>query len=80
MSSPHQFLLASGSEMPTSFPGWNELLLYLTGIFIFLVLNAFFVAVEFALVKVRKSQVLEAQAKGARDSHLALRALSQLDG
>ncbi len=80
MSSPHQFLLASGSEMPTSFPGWNELLLYLTGIFIFLVLNAFFVAVEFALVKVRKSQVLEAQAKGARDSHLALRALSKLDG
>ena len=80
MSSSIQFVLASGSEIPTSLPGWNELLLYLAGIFIFLVLNAFFVAVEFALVKVRKSQVLEAQAKGARDSHLALRALAKLDG
>ena len=80
MSSTHEFLLASGSEIPTSLPGWNELLLYLAGIFVFLVLNAFFVAVEFALVKVRKSQVLEAHAKGARDSRLALRALSKLDG
>ena len=80
MSLSNPFMLASSSEIPTSLPGWNELLLYLTGIFIFLVLNAFFVAVEFALVKVRKSQVLEAQSKGARDSHLALRALSKLDG
>ena len=80
MSLSNPFMLASGSEIPTSLPGWNELHLYLAGIFIFLVLNAFFVAVEFALVKVRKSQVLEAQSKGARDSHLALRALSKLDG
>jgi len=73
-------ILASGSEIPETLPDLNEVLLYLLGITIFLILNAFFVAVEFALVKVRKSQLIEAQAKRPRRSNLALHALARLDG
>ena len=48
------FILASA---PTEFPpGW-QVLLYLSGVAAFLLLNAFFVAAEFAIVKVRPSQV-----------------------
>ena len=40
-------------------PGW-QILLYLFGMLFFLLLNAFFVAAEFAIVKVRPSQVDQA--------------------
>ena len=46
-------VLAVGGELPTEFPSSGKVLLFLVGIFIFLVINALFVAVEFALVKVR---------------------------
>lgn len=49
---------------PTEFPSLGKSLLYLCGILFFLLLNAFFVASEFAIVKVRASQ-LEAEAKAS---------------
>ncbi len=62
-----------------SFPSLGESILYIAGIVFFLLLNAFFVASEFAIVKVRPSQI-EAQAKetGA-DPRLALHVVGNLD-
>jgi|TARA_B110000305_G_scaffold89974_1_gene101449 CBS domain containing-hemolysin-like protein len=63
------FILASASsEIPTEYPTWGEAGLYLLGIAFFLLLNAFFVASEFAIVKVRPGQIegeLESKPKRA---------------
>ncbi|QJE95158.1 hemolysin family protein [Luteolibacter luteus] len=79
---PDILLLASvSSELRTEFPSAGETILYLLGIVFFLLLNAFFVASEFAIVKVRPSQ-LEAAAKekGNRAGKTALHVVSHLDG
>lgn len=61
------------------FPTLGKTLLYLSGILFFLLLNAFFVASEFAIVKVRASQ-LEAEGKDQpRKLKRALRVVSHLD-
>jgi CBS domain containing-hemolysin-like protein len=73
-------LASTSSEIPKEFPPIDEVMLYLLGIVIFLVLNAFFVAIEFGLVKVRKSQILEIAGKKPKRAHLALHALAKLDG
>ncbi len=59
----------------------GKIALYLVGIVFFLLLNAFFVASEFAIVKVRPSQ-LEAVHKeqGSRSSKTAIHVVSHLDG
>lgn len=64
---------------PTEFPpGW-QIFLYLCGMVLFLLLNAFFVAAEFAIVKVRPSQVeLVAKAKPMR-SQATRRIIKRLD-
>jgi CBS domain containing-hemolysin-like protein len=74
-------LLASVSaNPPTEFPSLAKSLLYLAGIVFFLLLNAFFVASEFAIVKVRPSQ-LEAEGKaGSPKTKTALRVVNNLDG
>lgn len=74
------FLLAVGGELKAEFPSLQMVLLYLLGIVVFLILNALFVAVEFALVKVRKSQLVEAQERRPRRANLALHAVARLDG
>lgn len=75
-SLPHSLLLVASHEFPS--PG--ESVLYLLGIAFFLLLNAFFVASEFAIVKVRPSQI-EAQAKeSGADPKLALHVVKHLDG
>lgn len=52
------FLIANASdEVPIEYPDIWETLLYLGGIVFFLLLNAFFVASEFAIVKVRPGQI-----------------------
>jgi hypothetical protein len=51
------FLASATSLPPTEFPSLGKSLLYLFGILFFLLLNAFFVASEFAIVKVRPSQL-----------------------
>lgn len=77
---PDIFILAS-SELRTEFPSGGEAALYIFGILFFLLLNAFFVASEFAIVKVRPSQ-LEAvnKEKTSRSSGTALHVVSHLDG
>jgi CBS domain containing-hemolysin-like protein len=73
-------VLALTADIPTEFPPKEKLVLYLLGITIFLILNAFFVAIEFALVKVRKSQLLEISGEKPKRAHLALHSLARLDG
>ncbi len=64
---------------PPKSPQLGESLLYIVGIIFFLLLNGFFVASEFAIVKVRPSQ-LEALAKEkGRDPKLALHVVNHLD-
>ena len=71
-------LLTIAGDPP--FPSLGESLLYILGIVFFLLLNAFFVASEFAIVKVRPSQI-EAQAKETgEDPKLALHVVNHLDG
>lgn len=74
-------LLASvSSGPPTEFPSLEKSLLYLAGIVFFLLLNAFFVASEFAIVKVRPSQ-LEAEGKNnPAKVKTALHVVNHLDG
>jgi len=63
----------------TEFPTLGESLLYIAGIMFFLALNAFFVASEFAIVKVRPSQI-EADAKETgKEAKTALQVVSNLD-
>jgi CBS domain containing-hemolysin-like protein len=82
MTLPHSLdLLASvSSNPPADFPTLGKSLLYLAGIIFFLLLNAFFVASEFAIVKVRPSQL---EAEGKNNSHrnkTALHVVNHLDG
>ena len=73
-------VLASVSpNPPTEFPSLGKALLYIAGIVFFLLLNAFFVASEFAIVKVRPSQ-LEAEGKaGSPKIKTALHVVNHLD-
>lgn len=73
-------LANAAAEAPTELLTLGETLLYLMGIVFFLLLNAFFVASEFAIVKVRPSQ-LEAEGK-AKPAKMATAkyVLSHLDG
>ena len=72
-------LLAVTAGEP-AFPSAGESLLYISGIIFFLLLNSFFVASEFAIVKVRPSQI-EAQAKERNTNpKLALHVVNHLDG
>lgn len=79
MSIPFPSLLLN-VEAVHAFPSFGESVLYIVGIVFFLLLNAFFVASEFAIVKVRPSQI-EAEAKetGANPK-LALHVVGNLDG
>ena len=62
------------------FPSLGSSLLYIAGIVFFLLLNGFFVASEFAIVKVRASQI-EAHAKEqGGNPKLALHVVNHLDG
>ena len=75
------FILASASsEIPTEYPGWGEAAIFVAGIIFFLLLNAFFVASEFAIVKVRPGQIegeLESKPKRAG---IAKHVVANLDG
>ncbi|MEY4243951.1 MAG: hypothetical protein RLZZ245_1536 [Verrucomicrobiota bacterium] len=74
------FLATASPTPPSEFPTLGKSLLYLAGITFFLLLNAFFVASEFAIVKVRPSQ-LEAQSKASPAKlKVALNVVNHLDG
>lgn len=70
----------ANNEVSHSFPGIGETLLYLTGIVFFLLLNAFFVASEFAIVKVRPSQLESHGKETGADTELAVKVVKNLDG
>ena len=75
------YTLASASgEAPIEYPTWAEAAWYLLGIIFFLLLNAFFVASEFAIVKVRPSQIEGELEKKPRRAGISKRVVSNLDG
>jgi len=75
-----QFLASVAPEPATDFPSAGKAMLYIAGIIFFLFLNAFFVASEFAIVKVRPSQ-LEGEAKdNPVKAATALKVVNNLDG
>jgi len=65
-------LLATAGEVAYQWPTFGEAVLYLGGILLFLILNALFVAAEFAFVKVRPSQI-EAEGKDKSSAASAAR-------
>jgi len=75
-------ILAStgGHELSHDFPSLGASLLYLVGIAFFLLLNAFFVASEFAIVKVRPSQIEASAKETGRNPNTALHVVNHLDG
>lgn len=73
-------LLFPAVQLTTEFPSGGKLLVYILGIVFFLLLNAFFVAAEFAIVKVRPSQIeSELDANDPRRPTL-MRVVNNLDG
>ncbi len=64
--------LATAGELVYKWPTLGEAIFYLGGIVLFLILNALFVAAEFAFVKVRPSQI-EAEGKDKSGSGKAAR-------
>ncbi len=73
-------VIASGGVLPKDLPSAELVVKYLVGIVFFLLLNALFVAAEFALIKVRKSQLIEVQGEKPARANLVLHALAKLDG
>ncbi len=75
-----QILASAAPEPATEFPSAGKAMIYVAGILFFLLLNAFFVASEFAIVKVRPSQ-LEAEVKeNPSKAATALKVVNNLDG
>jgi CBS domain containing-hemolysin-like protein len=73
-------LANTGAEISRDLPSLGVTLLYLLGIALFLLMNAFFVASEFAIVKVRASQ-LETEGKDKpKRSAIAKDVIRHLDG
>jgi CBS domain containing-hemolysin-like protein len=75
MSNFTLFLATAPAEYP---PAW-QIFLYLCGVVLFLLLNAFFVAAEFAIVKVRPSQVETATKEKPRRAEATKRITARLD-
>jgi len=72
------FLAAAGSEKADEPLTGGMIALYIVGIVFFLLLNAFFVASEFAIVKVRPSQI--ESVKDTRSGKTAYHVVTHLDG
>ena len=77
---PTFVLAAGGHPLSTEFPSGIEVFFYIVGIVFFLLLNAFFVAAEFAIVKVRPSQIETTAKESGRDFSRALHIVNHLDG
>ncbi len=74
MNTPFEFLIlasASGGEVATEWDSPASILFQLAIILFFVLLNGFFVAAEFALVKVRPSQLDEEAEAGSKGAKLA---------
>ncbi|MBM3863014.1 MAG: HlyC/CorC family transporter [Verrucomicrobia bacterium] len=79
MSADSFSLLMAAADGDLAFPSPGQSLLYLLGILFFLLLNAFFVASEFAIVKVRPSQIETGAKESGADPKLALHVIGNLD-
>ena len=73
-------LFLASSTASHDFPSPIQTLLYLVGIIFFLLLNAFFVASEFAIVKVRPSQLESYGNETGADTSRAIHVIRNLDG
>ena len=76
---PISTLIASAAASH-DFPSAGQAIFYLVGIVFFLLLNAFFVASEFAIVKVRPSQLESHGKETGADTARALHVVQNLDG
>jgi len=72
--------LLAAADVVHDFPSLGQSLMYVLGIIFFLLLNAFFVASEFAIVKVRPSQLEALSKENGSDPKLALHVVNHLDG
>lgn len=79
ISSLH-FLASTAPEPATDFPTAGKIFFYTAGIIFFLFLNAFFVASEFAIVKVRPSQIEGELKENPVKAATALKVVNNLDG
>ena len=75
-----QFLASVAPEPATDFPTVGKTIFYIVGIIFFLLLNAFFVASEFAIVKVRISQIEGELKDNPVRAATALKVVNNLDG
>lgn len=73
------FVIANAA-VSHEFPSAGQAFFYLFGIIFFLLLNAFFVASEFAIVKVRPSQLESHGKETGADTERALHVVNHLDG
>ena len=73
-------LATAAGELNREWPSTGEALLYLLGIILFLLMNAFFVAAEFSIVKVRLSQIETVGKIRPRRSKVAKHVVEHLDG
>lgn len=74
------FPLIASATASHDFPSVGQALFYLVGIVFFLLLNAFFVASEFAIVKVRPSQLESHGKETGADTTRAVYVVKNLDG
>ena len=73
-------LMASASKVHTEWPSLLHTILFAVGCIFFLLLNAFFVASEFAIMKIRSSQIETIKDKYPRRSAIARKMKEDLDG
>lgn len=73
-------ILASILAIPEEFPSVPEAIFYLVGIAFLLLLNGFFVASEFAIVKVRPSQIEGELERKPRRAKISKHVVGNLDG
>ncbi|RYD18781.1 MAG: HlyC/CorC family transporter [Verrucomicrobiaceae bacterium] len=74
------YLASVAPDPSTEFPSSGKTIIYIAGILFFLLLNAFFVASEFAIVKVRASQIEGEIKENPVKAATALKVVNNLDG
>jgi len=80
LQSSLQLLSTATTEIPTEWPSVTYTVFFVLGCVFFLLLNAFFVASEFAIVKVRPSQVDTAKNDFPERAAKARKVVDNLDG
>jgi CBS domain containing-hemolysin-like protein len=73
------FFLASGEALVRELPSAGSVVVQWMGIMFLVFLNGFFVAAEFALVKVRSSQLEALEQEGNKRAGQSRKALDHLD-